>query len=331
MAAFLQQLLERGQNISINDLGLPVNRPLLVEIQTQLCQYGLLDPIAGGNTTTPFRPVNQASGELTLDTRNALIAFHRWANLPYVDNLLMPPALAILNGVPADRFLPVQLNNEPSDDTQTRFAKRILRYMVKKGYWIARAPNMFNIVYVEGVDTDGRPNDDRANEWNDRRIVIQISAGGRPVMLVNDQATTEPGRYYTQNPLNPLGAARIAFGQYKAWVDGMHKGRQPALVQVGPVRLHRDRNKDGKRSASDPIDIGSSYGINQHSTSTEFDPAFVDKFSAGCMVGRRYRWHLSFMMIVRQDFRYVLNKGYVFMSAFIDGDDLAREEPITST
>ncbi|MCK6691910.1 MAG: peptidoglycan-binding protein [Thermoanaerobaculia bacterium] len=328
MALLIQQLIDRGQNISISDLGQPANAPLTVEIQTQLCVLGLLDPIIDGNETMPFWPVRLADGQLTLDTRNAIIAFHRHANLPYVDNLLTPEVLQALNTATPARFLPIQLDNQPADDQATRLAKRILRYMHFKGYWIARAPNMYNIVYVEGIDPDGRPNKDRFNEWNDRRMVIRIAPGGRPEMIVNDQATTEPGRFYTLNPLNRLGAARIAFGQYKAWVDGVHKGNQPALVQVGPVRLHRDRNKDGFRGTADPIDIGSVFGINQHSTGRDITPAFVDKFSAGCLVGRRYRWHLSFMHIIRQDFRYVMNKAYVFMTTVVNGDELMREEPV---
>lgn len=328
MSVLLQQLIERGQNISTSDLGQPANAPLTVEIQTQLCVLGLLDPIIDGNETMPFWPVRLADGQLTLDTRNAIIAFHRHANLPYVDNLLAPDVLQALNNAQPASFLPIQFENQPTDDQSTRLAKRILRFMHKKGYWIARAPDMFNIVYVEGMDPNGLPNQDRFNEWNDRRIVIRIAPGGRPEMIVNDQATTEPGRFYTLNPLNPMGAARIAFGQYKAWVDGLHRGNQPSLVQAGRLRLHRDRNMDGMRSASDPIVTGSAFGINQHSTGRDITPAFVDKFSAGCLVGRRYRWHLSFMQIIRQDFRYVMNKSYVFMSTVLNGEELMREEPV---
>ena len=327
MAALIQQLIERGQNISISDLGQPANASLTAEIQAQLCMLGLLDPIIDGNPATPFRPVRLADGQLSLETRGAIIAFHQIAKLPYVDNLLTTEVLQSLEKAQPERLLPIQLDNPPTDARSARLARRILRYMSKKGYWIARAPDMYNIVYVEGVDPDGRPNKDRFNEWNDRRIVIRIAPGGRPEIIVNDQASTEPGRFYTLNPMNPMGAARIAFGQYKAWVDGVHKGNQPALVQTGRVRLHRDRNKDGFRSPSDPIDIGNAFGINQHSTGRDITPAFVDRFSAGCLVGRRYRWHLSFMHIIRQDFRYVMNKSYVFMTTVINGDELMREEP----
>jgi hypothetical protein len=187
---------------------------------------------------------------------------------------------------------------------------------------------MRNIVYVEGMNPDGSLNADKANQWNDRRIVFRIASNGRPEMLVNDQATTEPGSHYTWHPLNPNGAARIAFGQYKAWAVGLHKGTQPALVQREKLRLHRDLNKDGFRSSSDPIDIGKTFGINQHSTRPGTPPEFVDSYSAGCLVGRRWAWHMSFLNIVKQDERYRQNRGYLFISTVIPGDDLVREEPI---
>lgn len=328
MSDILQEFIARRQNISISDLGLPANKPLLAAMQTRLCDLGLLDPVIGGNASTPFRPVSKADGLLGINTRNAIVAFHTHANLLYVDNLLSPEVLQVLAEARPDTFLPIQLRYANTDNPSMRLAKRILNYMVKKGYWIARAPDMYNIVYVEGMDPDGRPNADLANQWNDRRIVIQILPGGRPHIPVNDQATTEPGQFYTIHPLHRLGAARIAFGQYKAWVDGMHKGKQPGLIQHGPVRLHRDFNRDTYRSASDPIDIGDNFGINQHGTDPDFTPAFVDKYSAGCLVGRRFRWHLSFMQLMRQDYRYVMNKAYVFMTTVINGDELAKVEGV---
>lgn len=174
------------------------------------------------------------------------------------------------------------------------------------------------------MDPHGAKNQDLLNEWNDRRIVIHILPGGKPQMIVNDQATTEPGTVFTRHPLNSQGAARIAFGQYKAWVDGLHKGIQPALVQRHNLRIHRDLNKDGFRSPSDPIHIGRTFGINQHSTHPNHVPELVNAYSAGCFVGRRYHWHLSFMDIVRNDVRYQHNKGYLFMSTVISGDDLEK-------
>jgi hypothetical protein len=175
---------------------------------------------------------------------------------------------------------------------------------------------------VEGMNADGTLNKDTPNEWNDRRFVIQISKGGKPKMLVNEQATTEPGRFYTENPLNTNGAARIAFGQYKAWVMGKHQGWQPALVHRGRLRVHRDKLKNYVRDASDPIDIGTDFGINQHSTSPNQTPELVNKHSAGCLVGRNYEAHLAFLKLLTKDVRYDLNKGYMFVSAVIAGTDM---------
>jgi len=321
-AILLQQLWERGQNVALGNLSLPDNNPLLTEIQTRLSSLGLLDPVIDGNLNTPFRPVRLADGRFGADTRNAIAAFHRYARLPFEETLLTPAFFKTIADATPANFLPVEFDAKPGDDPQIRLAKAILRYMDKKGYWIARAPDMLNIVYVEGVDADGKPNKDLANEWNDRRTAFRILPGGKPEMLINDQATSEPGLFYTMQPMRASGVARMAFGQYKAWMNGHHRGTQPALVQRGNVRLHRDLDKNGIRNAADKIDIGSSFGINQHSTSPQSIPALVNKYSAGCLVGRRYRWHLSFMHIVRQDYRYVMNPSYMFISTVIAGDEL---------
>lgn len=57
-------------------------------------------------------------------------------------------------------------------------------------------------------------------------------------------ATTDPGRYFLENPLNTAGTAVMEPGQYRsAYMGGYHRGRR-ALVQVGPVRYRRDGDRD---------------------------------------------------------------------------------------
>ena len=324
----LQQIIQNGNTITTDELNLPVNRAAAKELQSRLCDLGILDPEMGGDVTTPFRPMGKGDGIIGANSRAAILEFCRLAGLPYVEKQLTVNILQTLVSAQPDTFLPVAFENASDDTPSVRLLKRILRFMQNKGYWIARSPRMRNIVYVEGMNADGSLNADAFNHWNDRRIVFRINPGGRPEMLVNDQATTEPGSHYTWNPLNPKGAARIAFGQYKAWAVGLHKGVQPALVQREKIRLHRDLNKDGFRSSSDPIDIGKTFGINQHSTRPGTAPEFVDSYSAGCMVGRRYAWHLSFLEIVKQDERYRQNRGYLFISTIIPGDKLVKEQPV---
>jgi len=98
-------------------------------------------------------------------------------------------------------------------------AHLVVAAMERKGYQVDRGPGELNIVYIEGMNPDGTPNADEANKWNDLRLVIRFE-GGVPKIVGEWAATTEPGRYWTENPMSPLGAARIEFGQYKSWQSG---------------------------------------------------------------------------------------------------------------
>jgi hypothetical protein len=321
MANSLQQLIAANKAVSTDDLNETEHFQAAIELQTRLCDLGILDPIFKGDKEKPFGPVGKADGVIGPMTRNALFEFCRLAKLEYVDRVLSIPLLKSLVAAKAEDFLPVGFRDRVFDNSETRLARRILRCLRDKGYWIARSPAAYNIVYIEGADANGRANNDNFDEWNDRRIIIRIRPGGKPEIVLNELATTEPGRFYTFNPLNIQGAARIAFGQYKAWTDGLHQNVQPALVQRGDVRLHRDLDKNGKRSKTDPIDVGDWFGINQHSTAPGANPKLVGKYSAGCLVGQNYDAHLKFLTTVRKDFRYRLNRSYMFISAVLAGDD----------
>jgi len=136
--------------------------------------------------------------------------------------------------------------------TVKTFADRIIDYMEQQDYKISRDKEEKNIIYVEGTNTNGTENDDRPNYFNDLRIIIAFDREIRPVIEGIYLATTEPGFYYTDNPMNPKGAARIKFGQYTAWQVGLHGYSNPheALVQVEEVAVHRDYNRDTKGSMS---------------------------------------------------------------------------------
>jgi hypothetical protein len=134
---------------------------------------------------------------------------------------------------------------------------------------------------------------------------------------------------YTNNPMNPKGAARIKFGQYKAWSVDQHGGSEPheALVQFGEVTVYRDWNKDLKRT-NDDLDSGTNFWINQH---WGYDLARNDiqNAGAGCLIGRTRQGHRDFMAIVKQDKRYIKSNNYKFYTTIIPGDDLVKRFPIT--
>ncbi|MEG4803547.1 hypothetical protein QUB63_22560 [Microcoleus sp. ARI1-B5] len=197
--------------------------------------------------------------------------------------------------------------------------EKIISYMEIQGYKIFRNPGEKNIVYLEGVDTNGF-NSDKPNHFNDLRLVFGFE-GKKPAIEGKWTATTEPGYYYTDNPMNPNGAARIAFGQYEAWQVGIHGYSQAheALVQVHPVRVHRDYNRDMIRTG-DAIESGL-FGINQHHG---YDHPSDDIYtaSAGCLVGRTRSGHQQFMLRVKSDPRYIAERNFIFTAVILDGSKL---------
>jgi hypothetical protein len=299
----LTELASDGSGVLLRELA--TDRALAREVQTRLSELGLLDRPVDGD----FGPVSKF----------VLREFARRVGVALDEMVNRRLAQALLDSR-ADDLFPLKLD--------TDFASRVIKYMrlESNNYWLARAPGFLNIVYVEGADDDGSPNGDTFNQFNDRRLVIAFEQG-RPRLLLNALATTEPGRFYTEHPLNPGGAARIAFGQYKAWRVGTHMAGRPsahkALVQVADIKVHRDLNKDGKRTG-DLIDLGSGFGVNQHSGHNA-DPDNIGRYSAGCLVGRSHAEHKEFMRLVKTDPRFQASNGYIYITTVIAGDDLERQ------
>jgi hypothetical protein len=200
---------------------------------------------------------------------------------------------------------------------------RIVRAMLARGHFIARHPECLNIVYVEGLDPDGRANDNAPNRFNDLRCLVRIDASGVPQLVGCWEATTEPSRRWTFDPMNPRGAPRIAFGQYKAWALGSHHGHE-ALVQVADVTVCRDANRDFKRDG-DISDTGL-YGINQH-WGYDLPKNDLGNSSAGCLVGRTTAGHREFMRLVKTDKRFLIAGGsYRFITSVLPASEVANSE-----
>lgn len=206
--------------------------------------------------------------------------------------------------------------------TNNDLEARIIKYMLAKFYRISTGTQNYNIVYVEGIEANGTVNNDQPNYFNDRRMVIEIP-DKVPVLVGNWEATTEPGTHYTINPMNNLGAARIAFGQYKAWRVGTHwgSGSEPheALEQVSPIAVYRDKNKDFIRTG-DKLYTGD-FDMNQH-YGFDYPRNDISYAGAGCLVGRTRQGHRDFMALIKQDKRYKLNNQYRFLTTVIPGDEL---------
>jgi hypothetical protein len=286
------------------------DRDLSIDIQKVLIWVGLLE-------TTP----TGADGQFGSLTTEAFEEFQKLTNCPKIGTLDKATAKELIETSP--ERLP-----QPKIRSGTDLAGRVIKYAIAKGYNISQRTGTYNIFYIEGVEPDGTENTDEMNSFNDLRMVIQIDAMGVPKIVGKWVATTEPGSYYTApaTRLNPEGAARIKFGQYKSWRVGVHKNQDPALVQAANVTVCRDFNHDGFRTG-DKLDTGDGFGINQHHAN-DAPRTDIGLWGAGCLVGRTEGGHQEFMGIIMQDKRYKQNRQYLFETAIIPGDDLNTMFPI---
>ena len=275
------------------------DRDLALHVQERLGEVGLLDPPADGM----FGPASLW----------ALGQFLRKAGHGNAAVLDAEAARTLLSPAAADLF-PLK----PADN----LAGRLVRTMASAGHWLCRHPDCVNIVYVEGMDADGAPNDDAPNAFNDLRVILRVNRAGNPEIVEAWEATTEPGRHYTLiERLDPRGAARIAFGQYKSWSFGTHMAGRPsgheALVQTAPVRVHRDLNADFERN--DDAVFEGVFGINQH-WGFDLPRSDIGRASAGCLVGRTKAGHRAFLELCRSDPRREANHGFRFLTAIMPAE-----------
>lgn len=304
----LQDFLTYDLNLGLEAIG--HNKVLTIQIQERLIELGFLASVADGL----FGPISA----------NAFQSFQKVVGLD--------EEMGFLGQQTAEKLLNTQRANLPevAPKLGNDLASRIIRYMQAKRYNIATYPNEYNIVYLEGSNVDGTPNADRPNEFNDRRLLIVFN-NGQPTIVGNWEATTEPGSRYTYRPISKYarknGAARIKFGQYKAWQVGSHGRADPheALRQVGTISVHRDLNKDSLRT-NDRIDTNSNFAINQH-WGYDYPKNNIMTASAGCLVGRTRKGHREFMAMLKKDQRYRLSSRYVFETTIIAGDDFHKQFP----
>lgn len=122
-----------------------------------------------------------------------------------------------------------------------------------------------------------------SNKFNDLICVAYTSQKyGHSVLIC--EATTDPGLYWRSNLANVKGTAILPRGHYKRmWRIGKHLGKYTALVQLTPVAVWRDANRDSKIDIGTVLDTGM-HGIALHRAGEFVKSILVDKWSAGCQV-----------------------------------------------
>ena len=99
------------------------------------------------------------------------------------------------------------------------------------------------------------------------------------------RATTDPGTFYLNTPLNVSGTAIMVEGQYpSSYQLGLHKGKYEALVQCQPIRAYRDNNRDETLDMKPDTIRPGMFGLNIHRAAADHRSLQIGKWSAGCQV-----------------------------------------------
>ncbi len=149
--------------------------------------------------------------------------------------------------------------------------------LLRKGYRIFLRPYELNIV---GVRSDSA----KPNSFDDAIYVFYLDKDGQ-LYQHRFAATTDPGTYWLENPMNPQGTAILKQGQYiGSHAMGMHRGKYLALVQNKPVTVIRDYDRNAKLDFLNGHEDTGMFGINIHRAQEVGTTKVVDHFSAGCQV-----------------------------------------------
>lgn len=134
------------------------------------------------------------------------------------------------------------------------------------------------------------------NAWDDCIGIAYRENGVKKVVAY--KASTDPGMYYLNHPMNSGGTAILKEGQYRgSHKIRLHAGRYEALGQCGWLKLFRDGDLDNEHDF-DPESITDSFGdgINIHHG---YNSWRVEKNSAGCQVIKMVSDFNEFMDICR--------------------------------
>ena len=179
---------------------------------------------------------------------------------------------------------------------------------ISPGFFISPAENHVHLLAVRGWK-DGEAVPNRLDEYND--TIHVVSWDGSPARVYPFPASVDPGRL--REP-DPRGTAHLVAGNYRYRL-GLHRGRERALVQAGPVEVMRysDITPDAV-----PIREEGWFGINMHRGGTG---AAVGPWSAGCQVIHGSLWHAFLHLLLAAH----CAGQRIYPYTLVEGDMLARE------
>ena len=114
------------------------------------------------------------------------------------------------------------------------------------------------------------------------------------------KCTTDPGKHWVENLLNPNGVAILKEGQYKgSHKIRKHQGKYEALCQKGLLKVYRDKDMNDEYDLVEENVHEGIYGINIHKAgSRSAGSTQIDKWSAGCQVFSKEDDFYDFMNVM---------------------------------
>lgn len=191
----------------------------------------------------------------------------------------------------------------------------IIKSAEKLGYPIDKKPNKLNIIGVRNSKATSQ------DKFDDLLAYFTYDEKGNLVGKVV-AGTTDPSTYFLKSPMNVKGAAILKSGQYKdAYAIGLHRGKYEALVQVKPVTVIRDADRNAYINYFAPTQTGL-YGINIHkSTKGKSNEDIIDRDSAGCQVFRNIPDFMDMMRLAQTSRK---KYGNTFTYTLIDERDTLK-------
>lgn len=168
-----------------------------------------------------------------------------------------------------------------------------------------------NIVGIRNSDTCNRV----TNHYDDLITISFKKKDNGPWYYHQWKATTDPGKFWMDHPLNKKGCAILVPNQYRSvYTIDKHRNKYYALCQRnGSVEVYRDGNENDVYDLNPETTDKGYFGINIHRSSAYETSTRINKYSAGCQVFADPLDFKQFMNIVRKsskvwgnDFTYTL-------------------------
>lgn len=192
---------------------------------------------------------------------------------------------------------------------------KVKSILKEKGYKVFSRPYELNIVGIRSKNT-------KSNRFDDEiHVFYHVSLFKWNYHVY--KATTDPGTFWLENPMQPQGTAIIAQGQYiDAYEIGLHKGQYKALVQRKPVTILRDYDRNAMLDFNNGSRVMGIFGVNIHRAMSQGTTKYIDKFSAGCQVFQNANDFSEFMSLCEHHRQLY---GNTFTYSLIDFRAIRRE------